>query len=1162
MADPTFNQSTGAPALYWLADPSLPSNYGVALVLNSASGSPPSSITLAQSWTQFPGIYVMTAQIPDSAGEAAFVSSVQALAAQTGPDLRFLWLADATAPPAQWSPAIIQVNQASGAATGTVSTPAQLAFGSYRVGVASGVVIGLASGGFSMTGGAQYSFSLRTPATVWAMTAAATAISFTGAQAGCLLLNLALPQNGPDDYSKLDVNFRFAVNDWDATTPGLLRSLAYPPFASVPQSGLALAGCFDPALPLDASRTQLAYAANAPAHDSGYRTPLGYGVALTPATQPGNTLPAGMAFHRRPPSLYAPASDDPLYLGLIGSFSLNVAGAGSGSPAARLCCGTAGTEYFGLSAATGALVSFTPSQAAFAPRLGAPSPPVETTVQPALNSLATAPWAAVTPASSQSISYFAQPDDGALYRIRPDDSSPDLTQYLIYLELPAGGVTGTPAPYPMAPYAGITDTNLSVYRQLEAEVLSPVRRAAIVPSAPSTLQQDAGNITAVTPQGLLATFSSDLAAWTQLTFQPIPPSAPPALALNNLSGPLRQAMQTNQLFMVAVDGSLFSQYTDLNYWITDAVLNDLAALPANQRPPVSVLNTLRSSARTPEIGLSAFTSMLQAVLSGPDQQYIPLIAQYSVYFEIVIAGWRFRLSPSLWQAQPAAPTIMILKFATSALRSLAADASSWTWQAAGELNGDAAKTRDLLVNIIDTATEKVQASAGQPNPLDFFVHTICDDPAWTGVLFLNAQTPFGSMPEELRGLAAGMDSEQFRAHHVGLSVSPVLVDTSSSTLSLGPSSFFGLIDYDSPDDIAHADGAFDFKVLLLQVLFGNSAITGFASRIELFINLLFGDPVKLLDSTHYNNLILYGTYQLQNGQGSYVYSSTASNRYLSSSQTLYSVTIENAQFNTQAANPTGDLTVHSRFLMWGKLRFLPLEGFDLFSFGYTLDRNGNRVADGFLNFSGLSVNMDFDPSAPQDRTFALHVSDMAFVLASSIPRPTSLVARFPLTLAALIHGKSGQTPRDLGFEPIETPLLQPALGGGWYGLVFTLDLGTLGALAAEAGLVVRLLAAWGPSTTLPAVNVGLQLPGSQTVKNLPAIEGVLQIGFQSIAFDASGALDTPPNPSYVLRFRHFFLRILGWKFPPGQADIYLFGNPESAPQRNSALGWYAAWVKE
>jgi hypothetical protein len=1148
--------------LFWLVDSSLPQGYGVGLLLSTSTGVP-SAIDLSQSWTQFPGLYVMVGQRPASNAEPAFASALRQLISSSGPNLRFAWLADATSPPSEWSPATVMVQQNSGASTGTISVPAQVVFGSYILGLSAGAVIELTGDGFSISGTGQFVFSLRSPSSVWALTAPPTVLPFTGANAGCILLNLALPQpdsSGVDDYTRLDTGFRFAVNDWTNPRQGLLLSLYYPVFSGVPVAGVDFNCSFDFALPLSAARTRLAFAAGTPIHASSYRSHLGYGVSLTPATQPSDAFPAGLAFHRRPGSLHDLPQDDPLYLGPIGTFGLTVGGAGSGIPAARLACGIAGTEYFGLPGVNGGLVSFTPGGSAFAWLLGAPPPPKTAPPQPSLTGLATAPWATVLPVSGQQVFYYAQPDDGAIYSIR-NGGDASLIPYLVFLEVSAGSVAAGANSYPMVPYAGITDQKLAQYKELEAQVLSPVRRAAIqVTTSPGS---NAGAVPAVTPQGLFAGFSSDLSTWNLLSLVSVPSGSganPPSLAFNDLSGPFRQAVQTSQLFMVATDGVLLGQFTDLNYWITDAVLADLASLPSTERPPDSVLQQLRTAARSPQVGLTAFTTMLQGVLSSSDQQYIPIVAKYSVYFEIVIDTWRFRLSPALWQLKPDIPTVMIFKFAKSRLRDLVQDTASWTWQAVGEIGGSVATTRDIILGILDSAEEQTEGSA-QPGPLDFFVNTICNDPAWMGVLFLNAQTPFGSMPQELRGLAGGMDADAFYAHHVGLSVTPVRVDTTSRSLSLGSSAFFGLIDYESLQDIAQTFDDFDFKVLLLQILFRNSAVSAFSGRIELYINRLFGDSVSLMDSTHYNNLILLGSYQLQQGQGHYVFASSTANTYSSRSHVLESVEIGRAQFNTLAATETDD-KVRSRFLLWGRLRFHALAGFDAFSFGYTLNEQGARLSDGFLDFSGLAVNMNFAPSDATDKTFTFGVSDLAFDMGTSVARSTSLFARFPLKLTGLLRGETGQTPANLGYEPVETPLSQGTLSDGWYALVFALDLGTMGALASQAGLIVSVLAAWGPSEERAAINVGLQLPGSQTFKNLPAIEGVLQAGFQSMIFDAAGTSDTPPDPEYVLRFRHFYLRLLGWKFPPGQADIYLFGDPESARRQNGAIGWYAAYLKE
>lgn len=1166
MADPTFNQSTADPTLYWLANSDLPPGYAIALLLPDGSSAPP-AIDLAQSWTTHPGLYVMAGQGPAPGTESTFIEDLRDLQ-NIFPSLRFVWLADAAIPAEEWQPQVIQVDQQPGAPTGTIAAPVQLVFGSYRLGLAAGLTLATTDAGFSAAGGTEWAFTLRTPDSIWTLSAPQdgsppTILSFAGAAAGCIALDLALPQDhqnsGIDDYTRLDTGFRFAVDDPEDTNEGLLLSLHYPVFAAVPPGGVSFTGQFDPALPLVTARTRLAYASGASPHDSQYRSQLGHPVTLTPAAQPGDPLPAGLAFHRRPGSRHAPASDDPLYLGPIGSFAVAIqtASTAGDGPAARLTCGLAGTEYFGLPAGNAARIAFTPSEPAYAPS----RPAVETSSPlPALTDLATSPWAAVSPAGAQQVAYYAQPDRAALYRVRASAGAGDpLIPYLVFLELAAGAIGPAPPSYPMLPYAGIAAPDLAPFRALEARVLSPTRRAAIqaaaTPGKESTL--------AATPQGLLARFKAGETAWDLVTLVPLPaPPAPPSLAFNQVRGAFREAFQSNQLFLVAANGPTFAGGSDLYYWITPAVLNDLYALPDSERPPDPVLQLLRKpAAQVPQIGEHAFQALLHDV--GVPPQYLPTITQYAVYFEIVIGTWRFRLSPSLWSLEPAAPTIMIVKFAGSSLRDLVERTSAWTWPEAAEIGGSTAETQKRILQSIEDAEAQVKAAGGQSHPLDFFVNTVCHDPQWTGVVFLNAQVPFGSMPEELRGLAAGIDANQFRAHHVGLSVTPVEVNASTQRLSLGANSFFGLIDYESPEDIAHTFADFDFKVLQLRVLFRNSAVADFSGRIELFVQRLFDDDVTLVNSQHYNNLILLGSYQRQRGGGGqYVFGTGASNLYSCRGAVLESVEIARAQFTTAAGSPTGAGNVRARFMLWGRLRFRQLAGFDLFSFGYTLNRQGGNADDGYLAYSGLAVDMEFPPSDPTQRTFRFDVADVAFDPSASIARPSSFFARFPLKLQKVIRGEKGQTPKDLGYQGVETPLNQPSLANGWYALLFTLDLGTLGALAANAGLVVTLLAAWSSASGTPEVNVGLQLPGAQALKSLPAIEGVLQSGFQSITLDAQGSSDWPPNPAYVMRFRQFFLKLLTWRFPPGQTDVYLFGDPEAGPQQSGALGWYAAYVKE
>jgi hypothetical protein len=112
-------------------------------------------------------------------------------------------------------------------------------------------------------------------------------------------------------------------------------------------------------------------------------------------------------------------------------------------------------------------------------------------------------------------------------------------------------------------------------------------------------------------------------------------------------------------------------------------------------------------------------------------------------------------------------------------------------------------------------------------------------------------------------------------------------------------------------------------------------------------------------------------------------------------------------------------------------------------------------------------------------------------------------------------------------------------------------------LAGSVGLSVRLLTAWAPGQTPDdrPIYLALQLPSARSAGVEWSLEGVLRLGFRGFRFEASDRPDgTRP---YLLRLQRLALSVLGWSFPPGNRDVFLFGNPNG--DGSSALGWYAAY---
>jgi hypothetical protein len=1194
VTSPQFSRAAGDLRLYWLDGASWSGAGGFGLVLFATSTGAPATLDLPASFTDYPGYYVCLARRPSEAAEPAFAAAVLALGEQLGP-ARFLWL-DSAIPDPDWSRRVVYLDQRAGASSGTVQRPSVFDFGKYRFTVTAGQLVRPGSAGFffdaSGLGGVP-GFQLVTDDKAWPLTSAGDdTLSASGSVAGTFQVELSIDatpnRGGIGDYELLDVGFRFGLpNPFDGM---LLDSLHYPLFRGVAGAPVGMTMSFDPVGVLNSARTMLRYPSTPAAMASHYSSQLGFEVTIA-ADAGYPAAPAGLAFHRAPRSTTETSVDDPLYLAPIGPYTLSVgAGSGTSVPAARLTGGTSGSEYFGFSTGTAVPVTYTPAQPAFAP--GFPPSPgrddqrladatraigAAQAAEGQLTGLATTAYATVGPPADGQAWYFAQPDGGAFFHVRVAGTEAadgaDLIPYLELLELVSSDVTGSAAGYPLVPYAG-ADGDLSLMQALESQILSPLRRSALDPPPPGMLLADqAAPTQAVTPQGLLASFVDS--TWASLAFSPPAPGTTlPRLAVNSPSDNFRTAFGSNQLFLVATNPEEFLTNADFNYWITDAVLGDLARLSGKETVPASVITLLSKQARAPQSSLADFTAMLDTVLVGPNAQYRDTVIKYSMYFELVVEDWRFRMSPSLWRDQLSHPPVLIVKYADGSLYDFVQNTDAWAWPAVATLGGSITATQTLLNEILNGAIAEV-ASLGSASNLAGFVTDIALNPSWTGVLMLNANVPFSSVPPELAGLAAGIEADQFRAHHVGISVTPVSVDEPNRSLAQDHSSIFGLINYSQLEDIAHIEGDFGFKVLLLQVLFVNSAIANFAGQIELFINRLFGELVTLYNSQHYNNLILNGSYQRQGGTGHYVFATGDVSRYGSSAAgqggsseqvVLLSTEIEQAQFVTASRDTAGDSIVHNRFLLQGKLRFADLTGFDAFSFGPTLDQDGVQVADGYLAFSSVSVDMDVPINEPENPAFHFNLDEISFDPATSQARATSFFQRFPLQVAGLIQGAADQPPRQLGYLPLATPLTQPGLVGPWFGLLYAVDMGTLGALSSVPGLTAVLLAAWSPVGAQHQVNVGLKLPGVESARSLLPIQGVLDLGFASIDLSADGATASPPNPAYVLRFRNFYLRFLGWKFPPGQNTIALFGNPEAASQSiatdRGALGWYAAYEKK
>jgi len=1204
VGEASFLKTDGGGGLYWLQSQQSPGTSLPAAFALSGAGLP-NRYSLTDSWAQTAGIYaLLPAQPTDPTLFAGRLAAFQAQVA--GQSVRFVWISNPDQPMSQWMTQTLTVS-----AAGQVAAPTSLALGNYALFLGAGCGLSVAEDRISVGAVAAIPQSQRFTAAWGAVSYPCQDVSltFTEAQSGCLHFHFVLPHDAavPDQpMIDLDVGLRYFTADPDFPGSDRLCSLRYP--VLLPDSDIPLWGSLDLTRPADSARSYLAFqqgAGTGSALPSTWRTALGQPISL--AAQGDATGPGARLVFAANPEGVSKVRDPAYYLTFEGTWRIGISAGLSVSaqadtlaaePQQRLMPGMAATEYLGLMSQNGNSLIFRSGQAALANLEPEAADPLVS-----LDGWVTTSWLFAQGAASGTIQYYAQPNQSEFFHRDPGtgavsmgrraaaavlaDTIPATTEGLALLEVPASVLPDPQAEFafPAVPYAGLQANDLSLYKTIELAVLSPVRRRIIraLPAAtrsggPTVFEVTGTQPVGVTPQGLKASFSADLRRWEALTLARTMrtiATSPVQLVAQDLifadvTGPLKAAFQTNQMFLVLSDpAAVLAQMSGTFQLTPESFAAFKLSKDASGNPvPQSVIDALTGHGivNTYYADVTAYTAALSAALT-PDQlaAWRTNLLYFGAYSDVTIADWLFRLAPYCWGWSEDYPTIAVFKYAGRSLSDLVDDLSAWAWiDGAGGARG-AQATQNRLQAIIQNAR-----AAGSADFADFVA--LADDPSWNGILFFNVAVPITALPDPLQGLAAGIDPSLFYAHHIGININPIRTDTPEVDIANG--TLFGLIHYNDSIDIPYEGTDYAFKVLTLSVLFRNSKIALFASTVEVQINALFGEGATLYYGDYGNNIVLTGSYQQHGEDGSYVFTQSVENRFEMDSFVLDQVEMLQVNFlTTVPADPaTGNDLVQSRFVMTGVMKFRAIEGFDVFSYGDDAGFSGG------LRFDNLILEMDFNQSDPQgSRVFVFRADALGINLAASAARPGALANHFPLTFQSFLQGSPDKTPADLGYMSVVSPIPQGRMEMPWWGLTFQLSLGSLGALAASAGLTTTLVAAWSAVGQEANIYIGLKMPGSVGAQTRIPIEGILNLNFRKIelvvatpstelALPATAtapegrALVVPSSETqYMLKFRGVSLSLLTLSFPPGQIDVYLFGNPQTG--NSSLLGWYAAYVK-
>ncbi|EIK65445.1 hypothetical protein [Pseudomonas brassicacearum] len=1179
MSLPVFEQVTaGLYRLSTLAESGLESYW--AGYLASPGSDLGASASLAQTWADQGGAYLFCASAP--ADPATFVADLRTLWPRLSPKgwLRLLWIANPTDSASQWQTQGIDalpVGEPSGG--WRVVRDMRFALGQYAVAIKGGNAL-VAGSDSLLFDGAGLSFFAQ--GGVYAATQPQCPLPLSGTQLGCLTFGIRAG-NGldkeADDMQRLGVMLRYGEADTDSPV-GEVNLIDMPLFRQLDTTPFDLALTFDPLNPERPQRSALVFATgqgSVPTFGFAQLSNTGHATLATPRAGSGDLPGARLSFGRTPLFDAADVASANLvwHLAPDGLFDLGTPQqARSSDGNTRLILGVSGTETVVLPQVSASLLLFQANGAAYLP------PASEEANGAALSNLGTTAWATVLSDGGSGRSYEAQPPRSPLFNA----ASVPVAGFLSYLNMNAATLPtlqasqqSAPVGWPMGVYGRIAPGAIDQAAHLEDAALAPTRRKLIglppleaTRSAPTGrlrlgMQADAADADTrplgVTPSGLIAVLNPAQSAWAGVLFANMPQSDTGQLIFTEVKPPFQAALQSNQLFMVVADVDTFmSQGSSVAYQLTatNAVSRLLAA-----GVPVAQAQAINNALKALDYPEFPNETTFDAAVSSSAGDYLAEAQAAAGLLRADIEGWTFQLSPRSWRNGTLTPTLMLFKYCGRAITELAADTGAWCWpQVAQAADGSLAPTQAALNAVISKARlAALDPDIGDSDPLVLFYHEVLHNPRWNGVLFLNAPIDFQDMPSALRFMAAGVDRSRFYAHHIGFSLTPYTPH--DGIIDLGQTAAFGLIDYNDPDDlVASTTIPFGYKTLSMRVRFDNARVVDFSAEAELMVNRLFASWLAKVDRARGNNLILTGSYQRIGGQPSYSFSLLGNNVFQSNGAALASIDIRDCRLETAAAPVDGLLTAN--FVLSGRLAFVEIPEFDLFGYG------PGEAVNGYLGFQGLVVAMSFAMENPSQQRFTSGEAGVGFNTGpgASLARPASLVENFPLRLDGLVAAPDlaptgqqpqGATPESLGFTSIGAPLDQQPLAAPWFGLSLALDMGTLGALSGAIGLKITLLAAWGPEPVAgdPPVYLGIKLGMSNAISGSLPLQGVLKLGFRNFLFETWR--DSDHRLNYLLRMRRFALSVLAWSFPPGNADLMLFGAPGSP---KTSLGWYAAYLKD
>lgn len=984
------------------------------------------------------------------------------------------------------------------------------------------------------------------PAIVGAQPAAADKdmiIPISGAQSGIVLGEVLISDFSDNYETGWKVGFRYNT---------ISNSQFYPLFITEPGRYIVFKMSWDPLNPLNSERTKLQYTGisfkielvnqglfqiaeqkNPNLIPSYWRTIYGKPIFLKPILEDNTTY---LVFQK-----YINLKGEIVYyLSPKGEFELCVEDKNTNK--FRMLTGLAGTECIQFTAGndnvTGDRIIFYSDNAAYTKNypvvqaaFGNAVSLQATVSQTLLDDTCTTSWAVIQPAEGNpDVIYYAAPESAAMYLPSLSEGVLD-SCYVQTAYITNESIQNENLRFPMVPYSGLLSMQEDGFsptdiKSFEIQIIGAVRNQLISTLPLQVIKETEGEtIITTTPQGLLATIAG--LGWKEVLLAQNTDNKP-NFSFINLPNILRNAFQSNELFLVAsdnanlgtfqnaivIEGWQFNVNVPLRKPEQDQEMNNILLLKFRNGAILDLIQNVNSW--TDPVNFNYDNDQVTSTQTW-------LIEYCNEAIALSSKNEQFSRFASLIQ-DPNWYGILSLKT---------------------DINlGNFPKDLKGLLGAMDLSKFNAHHAGVQINYIESVKNT---DTGQTGI---------NVKKSNLFGLVSYIDPSYMRSQ-------------------AGPEAF-SLTD---PEDVSMNEIAYTYKVLTLQISFANSAITNFESKLQLTSREWFDEeatlniplPASIRDQeekqpTNYS-MLFNGHYENHDGHKTYTFLTQKGQyyQYFITSRVLNYLEFVKAQFETVSAikdpsNPDYE-QVTSKFTFYGYLNFKDQEGFDLFSYG---SEKGEELSKNKgLYFSGMALDvmfrMDTINNKTSDLTINFNPKQVAFDQSLSSTRIKGIARAFPLSASAILVGNDENTPQKTGYLHVTPPetFISGTLGKKWYGLDQQLHWGGPGALADQAGFIPNFMIAWSPGGAALSTEILIRLPGSAGGSSMLSIQNVLKLKVGT--FRIATAIHGENKMSYNLILNNIALSLMALKFPPvGNTNLMLLGDPEEP----GTMGWYGAYINK